>query len=106
MTESGITYDNLAASLLNDMINNIIKNEVLLNLSNHLSIEKQIGDNKENNNFKFQETDSSKDIYGQDKMKLKTVESGRYFSCENCGRKIAGGRFAQHINKCLERKRK
>lgn len=50
--------------------------------------------------------DINKDIFGQDKTKLKANETSRYFSCENCGRKIAGGRFAQHVNKCLERKRK
>lgn len=48
----------------------------------------------------------TKDIYGQDKVKLKTSETSRYFECGNCGRQIAGGRFAQHINKCLERDRR
>lgn len=51
-------------------------------------------------------TGSSKDIYGQDKLKLKTSEASRYFECGNCGRKIAGSRYAQHINKCLERDRR
>lgn len=49
---------------------------------------------------------ASKDIYGQEKVKLKTSEASRYFECGNCGRKIAGSRFAQHINKCLERDRR
>lgn len=49
---------------------------------------------------------SSRDIYGQDKTKLKTSEASRYFECGNCQRKIAGSRFAQHINKCLERDRR
>lgn len=48
----------------------------------------------------------NKDIYGQDKTKLKTSETSRYFECGNCGRQIAGGRFALHINKCLERDRR
>ena len=39
-------------------------------------------------------------------QKLKQLETSRYFRCLNCGRNIAGGRFASHISKCLERKRK
>lgn len=46
----------------------------------------------------------TKDIYGQDKIKLKSSETSRYFECGNCGRQIAGGRFALHINKCLDRR--
>lgn len=49
-------------------------------------------------------TKSSVDIYGNDKLKLKMAEASRYFTCDTCGRKIAGGRFAQHVHKCLERK--
>lgn len=48
----------------------------------------------------------SKDINGQDKQEVKASESSRYFQCEKCKRQIAGGRFAQHITKCLERRRK
>lgn len=44
-----------------------------------------------------------KDIYGQDSARLKTAETSRYFECGNCGRQIAGGRFALHISKCLQR---
>lgn len=47
---------------------------------------------------------SSQDIFGQDKIKLKSSETSKYFECGSCGRQIAGGRFAQHINKCLNRK--
>lgn len=56
--------------------------------------------------IKNYQINSTKDIFGQVKSKLKTSEASRYFLCGNCGRKIAGGRFAQHINKCLERDRK
>lgn len=46
---------------------------------------------------------SNRDIFGNDRTKLKNSETSRYFDCGNCGRQIAGGRFAQHINKCLDR---
>lgn len=46
------------------------------------------------------------DIFGEDRLKVKTNDGARYFECSLCGRKIAGARYAQHISKCLERKRK
>lgn len=39
---------------------------------------------------------SGKDIYGNEKP-----TDVRYFGCMNCGRKIAGTRFAAHIERCL-----
>jgi SAGA-associated factor 11 len=37
-----------------------------------------------------------RDIYGNQKE-----TDTRYFECSNCGRKIAGTRFAAHIERCL-----
>lgn len=37
-----------------------------------------------------------KDIYGNEKP-----TDVQYFKCTNCGRKVAGTRFAAHIERCL-----
>ncbi|KAI5969801.1 SGF11 [Candida margitis] len=91
------------------MIAKIIKQQVVNTYSDYMTVEKiTISDPQIDQlltNFN-QSKDINKDIFGQDKTKLKTSETSRYFSCENCGRKIAGGRFAQHVNKCLERRRR
>lgn len=84
------------------MLENIIRQQALASLSRHLSLQKTVGDDS---TIKFSQ-DPNKDIFGQDKAKLKSNDTSRYFECENCGRKIAGGRFAQHVNKCLTRTRK
>lgn len=42
-------------------------------------------------------TGNGKDIFGSDKVS----DSSVYFVCDNCGRNIAGSRFAAHINRCL-----
>ncbi|KAK6459566.1 uncharacterized protein RJT20DRAFT_17064 [Scheffersomyces xylosifermentans] len=108
MTEQAITFQVVAESVLKDIVDNIVRQQTLATFANHVSIQQQTKGNHESNvpvisNF---EIGSTKDIFGQDKTKLKTSEASRYFSCENCGRKIAGGRFAQHVNKCLERRRR
>lgn len=38
-----------------------------------------------------------RDIFGNEKQS----DSSRYFTCDNCSRKIAGNRFAAHIDRCL-----
>jgi SAGA-associated factor 11 len=38
-----------------------------------------------------------KDIFGSEKVS----DSSHLFECRNCGRKVAGNRFAQHIDRCL-----
>jgi len=38
-----------------------------------------------------------RDIFGNEKQS----DSSRYFTCDNCTRKIAGNRFAAHIDRCL-----
>lgn len=43
--------------------------------------------------------DKVKDVYGNDGLRV--VDGGRYFDCGNCGRKVAGSRFASHIDRCL-----
>ncbi|CAK9439184.1 uncharacterized protein LODBEIA_P34080 [Lodderomyces beijingensis] len=108
MTDSEITYRSLAESLLQDMIRNQIRTQTLINYTNERAMQTQTVPSAETDSVvkQLNATDPTKDIFGQDKSKLKAAESSRYFSCENCGRKIAGGRFASHVNKCLERKRK
>jgi SAGA-associated factor 11 len=91
-----------AESLLDDLLNNLIRQHTLQNLSRYRSLEDNVGERDAKAMIYTQSP--TKDIYGQDKIKLKNMESARYFPCDNCGRKIAGGRFAAHINKCLERR--
>lgn len=89
------------------MITSFVKQQALSTLSRFRLYHETIGEsNDESDTITNTNLNSNKDIYGQDKTKLKSSETSRYFQCENCARKIAGGRFAQHINKCLERKRK
>ncbi|KAG2736007.1 hypothetical protein G9P44_000097 [Scheffersomyces stipitis] len=108
MTEQPITLDLVAESLLKDIVDNIVRKQTLSSFARHVSVQSQTLGNHDTNvpvisNFAV---GSNKDIFNQDKTKLKTSEASRYFSCENCGRKIAGGRYAQHVNKCLERRRR
>ncbi|CAX43072.1 SAGA-associated factor, putative [Candida dubliniensis CD36] len=119
MTSTPITYKTLADSILNDLINNIIKQHTLTSLTNikdhssllnssnanlnsngTASIIANNGGTSDENNTEMENSTI------QDKSKLKQLETSRYFQCLNCGRNIAGGRFASHISKCLERKRK
>ncbi|KAK9239329.1 hypothetical protein V1525DRAFT_398474 [Lipomyces kononenkoae] len=39
------------------------------------------------------------DIYGR--AKQHASESGSYFECTNCARKVAGSRYAAHLERCL-----
>lgn len=87
------------------MITVLIKQQTLSDLARHRLLQDTV-DTKGPVSTVSNPHINSKDIYGQDKTKLKTSETSRYFQCDNCGRKIAGGRFAQHINKCLERRRR
>ncbi|ODQ79832.1 hypothetical protein BABINDRAFT_13437 [Babjeviella inositovora NRRL Y-12698] len=41
----------------------------------------------------------NRDIYGNEG--LKQADASRYFVCSNCTRKIAGSRFAAHVDRCL-----
>lgn len=88
------------------MLDNILRQQTLASVSRYRSLKETLGDNDKGSILISDTVSSTKDIYGQDKQKLKTSETSKYFLCENCGRSIAGGRFAQHIMKCLERKRK
>ncbi|CAK7896504.1 SAGA-associated factor 11 [[Candida] anglica] len=103
MTEQPVTLEALAESLLQDLLDNIVRHQTLASVSRHRSLQETVG-SKDPLQVPTYNVSSTKDIYGQDKLKLKSSEGSRYFQCENCGRKIAGGRFAQHINKCLDRK--
>ncbi|EGW31662.1 uncharacterized protein SPAPADRAFT_62278 [Spathaspora passalidarum NRRL Y-27907] len=106
MTE-GVTVQELAESIFDDLVLAIINQQTLTSYANHTSIKSQTARNEEQvQQITNLEEGSKLDVYGQDKIKLKSAETSRYFSCENCGRKIAGGRFASHVNKCLERRRK
>lgn len=88
------------------MLDNILKQQTLASVSRYRSLKSTLGENQKESVFINDAISSSKDIYGQDKQKLKMSETSKYFQCENCGRSIAGGRFAQHMTKCLERRRK
>lgn len=90
------------------MLTNIVKQQTLTTIANHISIERETAGNHDENfpHITNLQVGLTLDIFGQDKNKLKVAETSRYFPCENCGRKIAGGRFASHVNKCLERRRK
>lgn len=88
------------------MLDNILRQQALASLSQYRSHRNTLGEDERENTFINDSVSSTKDIYGQDKQKLKMSETSKYFQCENCGRNIAGGRFAQHMTKCLERKRK
>lgn len=85
------------------MVESIVRQQTLACMSRHLALQSTVGDKTDSIHFT---DDSTKDIFGQDRSKLKSVESAKYFVCDNCTRKIAGGRFAQHVNKCLTRTRK
>lgn len=93
-----------AASIYEDMFANIVRQVSLSNISRFKTASGHTETMEDA--VKNYQIDSTKDIYGQGKTKLKQSEASRYFECGNCGRKIAGGRFAQHINKCLERDRR
>jgi SAGA-associated factor 11 len=40
---------------------------------------------------------AGRDVFGQEKV----ADSARYFACVHCGRRIAGNRFAVHLDRCL-----
>lgn len=91
------------------MINNMVKQQVLASLTRFKSYQEAVGEDGKHATKDViinEQLNLKNDIYGQDKAKLKSSETSRYFTCDNCGRKIAGGRFAQHMTKCLERKRR
>ncbi|KAI5948981.1 SGF11 [Candida theae] len=90
MTEAQVTYHTLTESLLKDMISIIIKQQIANTYSDYMTVENNtVADPQVDQllaNFN-QPKDVSRDIFGQDKTKLKTNETSRYFSCENCGQK-------------------
>lgn len=86
------------------MVANIIRQVSLSNVSRYRTVCDFV-DGEYENVVTNSQYSSNKDIFGQNKTKLKSSETSRYFDCGNCGRQIAGGRFAQHMNKCLERDR-
>ncbi|KAK6204761.1 uncharacterized protein RJT21DRAFT_123989 [Scheffersomyces amazonensis] len=82
-SEHGITFDKMAESLYEDMITIILRQQTLQAWTNHISREQMTDDansDKMVNPAIFNRTDTSKDIYGQDKVKLKTSETSRYFA--------------------------
>ena len=93
-------------SLLRDLVNNMARQQTLKTLSMYQSFSSTLGSGSESKLWVEDHADPSKDINGQDKQKVKASVSSRYFQCDKCKRQIAGGRFAQHITKCLERRRK
>ncbi|OVF07117.1 putative SAGA-associated factor [Clavispora lusitaniae] len=101
---SEVTIEMLAESVYQDMMANIVRQVSLSNLSRYRAINEFVEGGYQNVVTNTQ-MNSNKDIFGQNKTKLKSSETSRYFDCGNCGRQIAGGRFASHMNKCLERDR-
>ncbi|CCE85755.1 Piso0_005382 [Millerozyma farinosa CBS 7064] len=100
------TYRNIASSLLDDMLVNIIRQQMIVAMSQQRTLYSMVGDVK-GANFLIEDSGSpNKDIFGHDKQKLKSSEISKYFPCDNCGRSIAAGRLSQHMSKCLERKRR
>lgn len=87
------------------MLVNMVRQHTLVNMSRHRLLQETVN-GEEVDVVVNKAMNSNRDIYGQEKTKLKTAETSRYFQCDNCGRKIAGGRFALHVNKCLERRRR
>lgn len=79
-----------AESLLQDMLDNILRQQTLASVSRYRSLKSTLGENEKESVFIDDIMSSSKDIYGQDKQKLKVSETSKYFQCENCGRSIAG----------------
>ncbi|CAH2355974.1 SAGA-associated factor 11 [[Candida] railenensis] len=105
MTEQPVTLQVLVSRFGDEhLIDNIVRQQTLQSVSRHRSLQENVANSSDAKITTNYQTTASKDIYGQDKLKLKTSEGSRYFQCENCGRKISGGRFASHINKCLERR--
>lgn len=88
------------------MLDNILRQQTLTSVSRYRSMQQTLGESCPKDILYNADPASTKDIFGQDKQKLKVAETSRYFQCENCGRNIAGGRLAQHTTKCLERKRR
>lgn len=84
------------------MITNLIRQASLNSISRYRTLQQSV-EGKYNDPLPQAKASANKDIFGNDKAKLKNSETSRYFDCGNCGRQIAGGRFAQHINKCLDR---
>ncbi|EGV66554.1 hypothetical protein CANTEDRAFT_117566 [Yamadazyma tenuis ATCC 10573] len=88
------------------MMFNLIKHETLDKLALYKAKTASVDSEGSRIEVLIKEHNVNLDIFNQDKVKLKTADTNKYFTCENCGRSISGGRFAQHINKCLERKRR
>lgn len=84
------------------MITNLIRQASLNSISRYRTLQ-QCVEGKYVDSLPSARAGGNRDIFGNDKAKLKNSEASRYFECGNCGRQIAGGRFAQHINKCLDR---
>ncbi|QEL58187.1 hypothetical protein SBP28_000195 [Candidozyma auris] len=105
MTSSALTVQSLAESICDDMMTNIIRQVTLNTVSRYRTLQQCVeGDYLDA--ISPTRSTGNRDIFGNDKTKLKNSETSRYFECGKCGRQIAGGRFAQHINKCLERGRR
>ncbi|QBM87632.1 SAGA-associated factor 11 [Metschnikowia aff. pulcherrima] len=99
-----VSTDLLATSLFDDIILAILREVSVASLSRHRALQDFIQE-KEHFSSIYPRT-QTKDIFGQEKSKLKGSETSKYLECGNCGRKISGGRFALHINKCLDRDRR
>lgn len=125
MTNSNeISYNQYCSTLLDSMVSNVIYDIISNQLLNEKLLRKEYGtikDPKLGKTIPTEDPDigrfsiklNGKDIYANavsdnSKVlgdKLNHIKTGTaqdtYFKCSNCDRKIAGSRFAAHIDKCL-----
>lgn len=119
-----ISYGQYCSQLLDSMVSNVIYDIVSTQLLNEKLLRKEYGTTtqpKLSATVPSQEPDlgrfaiklNGRDIYVnamEDNSKMLGERAGMiktgtaqdtYFKCTNCDRKIAGSRFAAHIDKCL-----
>lgn len=125
MTNSNeISYSQYCSQLLDSMVSNVIYDIISNQLLNEKLLRKEYGTiqdpklgktiaNDDPDIGRFSIKLNGKDIYvnaladnskvlGENVNQIKTgTAQDTYFKCSNCDRKIAGSRFAAHIDKCL-----
>ncbi|ODV93492.1 hypothetical protein PACTADRAFT_52068 [Pachysolen tannophilus NRRL Y-2460] len=121
---SGVTtYQSISVSLLEDLLEPIINEIVLESLNNEQILRIKYGnlsnrwDIYNNNTTSFNTTEnngtgngstngntlagSANGTPGPSNSNSSSNNNIEYFQCLNCDRRIAGSRFAAHIDKCL-----
>lgn len=92
MPADQLTFKDMSVSILNDMIEPIVREVFMETIVEEQQIRAKYGQvaSSERPMAKFA-TPSAK----------ASADESEYFECLNCGRKIVGGRFAAHIDRCL-----